>query len=184
MRLGIWPLAKDHEDVNAMSRLKATQEDVRHAYRLLLGREPDEGGFRTYCDILRQECLEPERIARLLMNSTEFRERHGVLTMMDVGRPPDEGVFTLTSQACTQAQLESPVFRHRAAALKERPGWLHRKLWEWCFIAQALFERGMLERGLRGLGSAVGSEPLSALFAITWNPSISSGGFAFGQIRR
>jgi hypothetical protein len=42
---------------------------------------------------------------------------------------------------------------------------LHRKLWEFAFIAQALFERGMLQPGRRGLGFAVGQEPLAALFA-------------------
>ena len=71
----------------------------------------------------------------------------------------------LTSMPCTQAQLESAVFRRWAAALGERPGHLHRKIWEWCFIAQALDERGLLAPGRRGLGFAVGQEPLSALFA-------------------
>lgn len=42
---------------------------------------------------------------------------------------------------------------------------LHRKIWEFCFIAQALDERGMLARGRRGLGFAVGTEPLPAMFA-------------------
>jgi SAM-dependent methyltransferase len=42
---------------------------------------------------------------------------------------------------------------------------LCRKVWEWCFICQALAERGMLAPGRRGLGFAVGREPLSALFA-------------------
>jgi SAM-dependent methyltransferase len=42
---------------------------------------------------------------------------------------------------------------------------LHRKLWEYGYIAQALFERGMLAPGRRGLGFAVGKEPLPALFA-------------------
>jgi hypothetical protein len=70
----------------------------------------------------------------------------------------------LKSCPCTQAQLESPAFQ----------GWLkrlghtlvlHRKLWEWCYIAQALHERGMLAPGMRGLGFAVGTEPLPCLFA-------------------
>lgn len=43
--------------------------------------------------------------------------------------------------------------------------WLHRKLWEWCSIAQALDERGFLRPGMRGMGFAVGEEPLSSLFA-------------------
>lgn len=41
----------------------------------------------------------------------------------------------------------------------------HRKAWEWCAISQALAERGMLEFGKCGLGFAVGTEPLPALFA-------------------
>jgi 2-polyprenyl-3-methyl-5-hydroxy-6-metoxy-1,4-benzoquinol methylase len=49
--------------------------------------------------------------------------------------------------------------------LKEARGHLHRKVWEWCFIAEALAQRGMLAPGRRGLGFAVGQEPLTALFA-------------------
>jgi SAM-dependent methyltransferase len=46
-----------------------------------------------------------------------------------------------------------------------RPVLVHRKMWEWLFIAQALTERGMLRPGRRGLGFGVGREPLVALFA-------------------
>jgi hypothetical protein len=42
---------------------------------------------------------------------------------------------------------------------------MHRKVWEYAFMAQALFERGMLGPQKRGLGFAVGQEPLSALYA-------------------
>jgi hypothetical protein len=42
---------------------------------------------------------------------------------------------------------------------------MHRKIWEWCFIAEALDERGLLQPGQRGLGFAVGQEPLPALLA-------------------
>ena len=47
------------------------------------------------------------------------------------------------------------------------PGGLiyHRKYWEWAAIAQALDERGMLCEGKCALGFAVGTEPLSSLFA-------------------
>jgi SAM-dependent methyltransferase len=41
----------------------------------------------------------------------------------------------------------------------------HRKTWEYCAVAQALFERGKLQPGMRALGFAVGVEPLPALFA-------------------
>jgi SAM-dependent methyltransferase len=42
---------------------------------------------------------------------------------------------------------------------------LHRKIWEWCFITRVLEEEGMLAAGRRGLGFAVGREPLVAQFA-------------------
>jgi len=42
---------------------------------------------------------------------------------------------------------------------------LHRKQWEFCFIAESLFEFGVLTPGARGLGFGVGQEPLPALFA-------------------
>jgi hypothetical protein len=42
---------------------------------------------------------------------------------------------------------------------------VHRKLWEFVYIAQVLAERGALADGARGLGFGVGKEPLVALFA-------------------
>ena len=70
----------------------------------------------------------------------------------------------LTSRLCTQAQVESDEFRFWCERIQEPPN-RHRKLWEFYFIAQALFERGMLAPGRRGLGFGVGREPLTALFA-------------------
>ena len=55
----------------------------------------------------------------------------------------------LKSNLCTQAQMESPAFRRWSERLRVRHG-LHRKLWEHCFIAQALEERNMLGAARRG----------------------------------
>lgn len=46
-----------------------------------------------------------------------------------------------------------------------QPRYRHRKMWEWCAIAQVLYERKMLKAGRRGCGFAVGHEPLPSLFA-------------------
>src|SRR5271154_3493238 len=79
----------------------------------------------------------------------------------------------LRSQVCSAESLRSPALRVWAERL--RPMWaagddvrdimLHRKMWEWLFIAEALRERGMLATGGRGVGFGVGQEPLVALFA-------------------
>ncbi len=70
----------------------------------------------------------------------------------------------LKSNQCMQVQLQSPAFQAWSLKMKENPQHMHRKLWEYCYIAQALHERGMLTAGKRGLGFAVGTEPLPALF--------------------
>jgi hypothetical protein len=80
----------------------------------------------------------------------------------------------LRSQLCSAESLRSPELRAWAERL--RPVWdaggddgrevmLHRKMWEWLFIAEALRERGLLAAGRRGLGFGVGQEPLVAAFA-------------------
>ena len=71
----------------------------------------------------------------------------------------------LRSCQCTQSQLQSETFQAWGARLRERPMRMHRKIWEYCYIVQTLYERGMLAPGRRGLGFAVGQEPLSAMFA-------------------
>jgi len=70
----------------------------------------------------------------------------------------------LQSKMCTQEQLELPAFQDWAERLGETRGRLHRKIWEYCFIAEALSERDLLRPGVTGLGFAVGSEPLASLF--------------------
>ena len=80
------------------------------------------------------------------------------------GAPITEEKTALQSSLCSEAQLQSPAFRYWTAAMRHH--WcLHRKLWEFSFICQALYERGMLENRRRGLCFAVGEEPLPALFA-------------------
>lgn len=88
------------------------------------------------------------------MNNIEIRK--------ELNKNPPEH---LVSSMCSQAKLESHEFIIWTRAMHEREGHLHRKLWEWCYISQALFERGFLEPGMKGLGFAVGQEPLPALLA-------------------
>ena len=71
----------------------------------------------------------------------------------------------LRSSVCTSTQLKSPKLQQWMQRLGHPPLVMHRKLWEWAYIAEALSERDMLNPGRRGLGFAVGKEPLVALFA-------------------
>lgn len=88
-----------------------------------------------------------------------------------------------TSQLCNQEFFGLPLFQYWAnkiidywndyiiKAKKQNPHnmpqgiLLHRKLWEFVYIIQTLYENDCLKEGKKGLGFGVGTEPLPALFA-------------------
>lgn len=77
---------------------------------------------------------------------------------------PNPLTANLVSQVCRYDALNSSSFRNWVAQLNE-PWFPHRKLWELAFICEALRERDLLKENCRGLGFAVGTEKLPALFA-------------------
>jgi len=113
---------------------------------------------RRRISALLRRFISPPRIApdAVAMDDSEFYSPHDKHATASSGR--------LVSCLCTAAQIQSDVFRGWCDRLGDRFS-LHRKLWEWCYICQALEERGCLAPGRRGLGFAVGKEPLPALFA-------------------
>lgn len=70
----------------------------------------------------------------------------------------------LGSELCKTIHFSTDWYQRWCNEIKEEPR-LHRKQWEYAYILQALFERGYLAEGKRGLGFAVGTEPLPAVFA-------------------
>lgn len=70
----------------------------------------------------------------------------------------------MLSALCRSAHMDSAAFQYWIERLRLSKNY-HRKNWEYAAIAQALFERNLLEPGKRGLGFAVGREPMPALFA-------------------
>lgn len=77
----------------------------------------------------------------------------------------------LISKICDSHDFEKIEFKEMYEILKSVPKAngnyivFHRKIWEWCYIALILKELGYLAKGKKGLGFAVGKEPLPALFA-------------------
>ncbi|WP_426141768.1 methyltransferase type 11 [Pseudomonas sp. DWP3-1-2] len=70
----------------------------------------------------------------------------------------------MKSQLCTQEKLASTLYQDWATFFGT-PNHMHRKIWEWVFVAEALRSNGFLRPGREGLGFAVGSEPLASAFA-------------------
>ncbi len=76
---------------------------------------------------------------------------------------PGHNIFP-HSTVCRQDSFETPVFSFWTTRLGEGLRY-HRKLWEFVYVCQALWERGAVKPGAKALGFGVGSEPLSAFFA-------------------
>ncbi len=94
-----------------------------------------------------------------------------------------EKPYSTTSMICNQSFFDMPFFQYWAEKVHDNfvdlmkstnqlmPNTLkqkvvyHRKLWEFVYICQALYERNLLERGKRGVTFGVGTECLPALFA-------------------
>ena len=77
----------------------------------------------------------------------------------------------LKSTVCRYEHFLTPWYARWAERLELNPvvaagnNDCYRKFWEWTVIVHALEERGMLAPGKKGIGFAVGREPLSSLFA-------------------
>ena len=76
---------------------------------------------------------------------------------------PGRDVFG-QSTFCRESDFSEPWFTHWSLQTGVWPRY-HRKLWEYVFICQSLYERDQIVPGSRGLGFGVGEEVLSSLFA-------------------
>jgi len=68
------------------------------------------------------------------------------------------------SSVCRQADFMTDDYKRWCAAFKQEP-FFHRKQWEYVYILRSLNQRGVLGRGMKGLGFAVGTEPIPAVLA-------------------
>lgn len=75
---------------------------------------------------------------------------------------PDEEV--LNSKLCTQRDFESNWCAYWLKELRSGVV-LHRKLWEFAYIAQQLYALKVLAPGKQGIGFGCGEEPLPSLFS-------------------
>ena len=72
----------------------------------------------------------------------------------------------LVSKPCSEADFYNEEFKNIATELGYKDGDIkHRKLWEWIYIIRVLKHYEMIEKDKKGLGFAVGTEPLPSYFA-------------------
>ncbi len=70
----------------------------------------------------------------------------------------------LKSKLSTQEDIESKWVAYWCSLLKIKPIY-HRKVWELCYVPQAIYENCNIDSPLSGIGFGCGEEPLASLFA-------------------
>ncbi len=68
------------------------------------------------------------------------------------------------SELCKAKDLQHEWYKRWCKELREEPKF-HRKQWEFVYVMQALWERGCIAEGKKGLVFAVGTEPGPSIFA-------------------
>jgi hypothetical protein len=101
-------------------------------------------------------------LLRRQLDKTEWTYKSVIGELEPPERPP--ATPRRRSALCKQADFALDAYRYWSSAMR-LPATLHRKYWEFFYICQALYERGLLGKGRTGLGFGVGREPLPALFA-------------------
>lgn len=108
-----------------MSSIDVTAEDVRHAFRLLLGREPGADVVEHFLTYARAHSLSPEALARQLMVSDEYLMRNAVsrpVVEVDFG---DYAMFVGSGDNDIGAAVRNRLYEpHVVSVVKEilRPG--------------------------------------------------------------
>lgn len=118
--------------------------------------------FRDYLKLrLRRMYRIATRESRITAHNAKYLTEAVARLQLSGERP---NTLPLTSRVCRQRDLLTDWHKRQCAAILE-PLSFHRKQWEYCYILQALEERGCLQEGKRGLGFGVGREPLAARMA-------------------
>ena len=97
------------------------------------------------------------RIPPFLLRRPEFEEIAWRFEEPTISEP--------VSQLCTFEQMATPEYNTLCGRLKISPENVSRKMWEYTYILSVLERAGKIGQGLRGLGFAVGTEPLPSAFA-------------------
>lgn len=115
-------------------------------------------------ELLKSLGVTPERFLKRYFKDQPYGTDYATLNGGSESIRGGPAVLGLQSGLCRQLHFSTDEFRYWANAWGGVPS-MHRKHWEFFYVAQALFDHGMLAPGKKGLAFAVGREPLPSLFA-------------------
>jgi hypothetical protein len=103
-------------------------------------------------------------LARLNTKFFGYELAHRIAQELPEPTESRAAIVGLLSKPSTQADLESDWAAHWIRELRIARI-MHRKIWEVCFLLQALHESALLKPGIRGLGFGVGAESIPSYLA-------------------
>jgi SAM-dependent methyltransferase len=125
---------------------------------------PTDAAGRPHLDALSMALKDIPNTTRSVKAIAAHIAREERARLADKPAPKLPRRIGLTGRLCRQADIDSPWMWHWFSVMGTVPSY-HRKAWESAFVLQGLWEAGMLAPGRRGLGFAVGKEPLPSIFA-------------------
>ena len=84
--------------------------------------------------------------------------------LLEISYPDEPRKHFVASKPCTQTDVESTWFAYWCRQLNATPMY-HRKLWEYAFLLQVMYDRDLLNSGARGIGFGCGQEPIASYCA-------------------
>jgi SAM-dependent methyltransferase len=110
--------------------------------------------------------IELRELTNLALNVKSFG--YELARSLAAALPPRSGIeprrVDLACKPSTQADLESDWAAYWLGEIKV-PVVFHRKLWEYAYVLQALYDNDLLRPGARGLGFGCGTEPIGSYLA-------------------
>ncbi len=110
-------------------------------------------------EIEKKNRLMEKRLNKSMQGGVSFRDKWPTF-----GIPVSLPTVPTKSSVCKQSDFLREHHKKWCSTMKIEPAF-HRKQWEFVYVLESLYQRGMMASGKRGLGFAVGSEPVPAVLA-------------------
>lgn len=169
-----------------MTDPESIKDFVATLYRRVLRREPDQKGLADFCEWITSGKLSISAVVESFFDSAEYKQRehpiaigegsvayraHGAkhekqYKIIDPNNDIGSRFYAdyMANTNCVSFDFFCPEFERFCNSI-HHPVILHRKLWEFAFIAHHLNAKGVLRKHAKGVGFGVGTEPLPSLFA-------------------
>ena len=157
----LWQIINDLEQIvrEFDDRQRRLEEAQRSTDRMLT-----EASARLDALLQRPDLATETRISMLNIKNLGYDLGRQLAEKHLSGRTVAVDHACLKSKLCTQNDFAADWLHYWCHELHCAPIY-HRKIWELCYVSQALFAEGLLAPGRRGIGFGCGEEPLPSLFA-------------------